>query len=406
MKIAFLTQSYPPMISGAALVVQHLAQGMAARGHEVLVIAASDTGRGYFTQEPGLKMVRLQSTPNPSRANQHFISWAYADILYELRTFAPDVIHLHDSLSVGLAGILAGKKLGVPLALTTHQLPWFVSAYLPDVPGLRKGVENALWQYCRWLHRQTDQFISPTPTTAKVIEEHAGFRPVALSNGMDLDRFSPQPLEPAKRLHLCQRFGLDPERPVILHVGRLDMDKQVNLVVQAAAKAMHNSVAQLLVVGDGQLRERLIELAEWYGIGDRSHFPGFVQPTDELPNIYRMATVFVTGSEIETQGLVVLEAMGSGLPVVAVRATCVPEIVHDGINGYLVPPKDVDAMAKHLVDVLCDRACARQMGLEGRQIAEQHSRPRSLDRHETLYQMLCGEKVRQRSRLPFAVNAF
>jgi 1,2-diacylglycerol 3-alpha-glucosyltransferase len=393
MKIAYLTQSFPPMISGASLVVQHLAQGMAARRHDVLVIAASDTGKPYFTQEPGLKIVRLQSLPNPSRANQHFISWAYSDILYELKPFAPEVIHLHDTLTVGLAGIIVGKKLGVPIAVTTHTLPWFVSNYLPDLPGLRVGAENILWKYCRWLHHQTQHFISPTPTTAKTIEVYAGFRPAVISNGMDLDRFHFHPVDTAQRNHLCQRFALNPVHPIILHVGRLDTDKQVNLVIQAAAKTMHNSDAQLLIVGDGQQREKLIQLAEWYGIRERSHFSGFVQPANELPDLYRIASVFVTGSTNETQGLVLLEAMASGLPVVAFRATCFPEIIHDGVNGYLVPPKDADAMAQRLADILQHLALARQMGAEGRKLAEQHSRSRSLDRHEALYQILCDQQV-------------
>jgi glycosyltransferase involved in cell wall biosynthesis len=174
-------------------------------------------------------------------------------------------------------------------------------------------------------------------------------------------------------------------------------------VLRAAAKAMHNSDAQLLIVGDGQQRKSLIQLAGWSGIEERSRFPGFVQHTDELPDIYRLAAVFVTGSEIETQGLVLLEAMASGLPVVAVRATCIPESIHHGINGYLIAPKDVDAMAQRLVDVLRDPARARYMGLEGRRLAEQHSHPRSLDRHESLYQALCEQFLPGANRVkPFA----
>lgn len=404
MKIAYLTQSYPPMISGAALVVQHLAQGMVARGHEVLVLAASDEGRGYTTETPWLRVVRLPALPNPSRANQHFIGWAYAHIYRELQAFNPDVIHLHDALTVGLAGLWVGKKLGVPTAFTTHQLPWFVSTYLPDWAGLREKTENILWQYCRWLNARTDQFIAPTLTIAKVIEARIGSHPVVISNGMDLERFTPQPLSPTERERLCARFGLDPARPVILHVGRLDADKQVNLVIQAATKAMHHTDSQLLVIGDGQQRARLVELAEWRGMEARCFFPGFVQPGDDLAAIYRLASVFVTASEIETQGLVLLEAMASGVPVVGVRATCVPELVQEGVNGYLVAPKDVDALAERMVEVLENPARAREMGLAGRQIAEQHARARSFDRHEALYQALSGQSVCQSSAFRLNTN--
>jgi len=400
LKIAYLTQSYPPMISGASTVVQHLADEMIVRGHDILVLAASDTGKHYLTQEPHLKVVRLKSTSNPFRNNQHFNTWAYSDIFEELKTFSPDVIHLHDSITVGLAGILAGKKLGVPLALTTHQLPGFISSYLPNFAGLMDGVEKAFWKYCRWLNRHTDQFISPTTTSAGMVEQNAGFIPLVISNGVDLNHFRPQPMSPFERQILCKEYGLDPARSIILHVGRLDFDKQVNLVIQAAVKAIHHSNAQLFVVGDGQQRKKLFQQAKSYGILEHCCFTGFVQPARDLPALYRLASVFVTASEIETQGLVLLEAMASGIPVVAVRATCIPEIVHDGVNGYLVPPKDVEAMAERIVDILCQPTLSHRMGEAGRRIAERHSHDHSVSLHEGLYQSLISKKSPKAQRTP------
>ncbi len=392
MKIAYLTQSYPPMISGASMVVQHLAEAMVVRGHDILVLAASDTGKRYLTEEPHLTVVRLKSAFNPFRNKQHFIPWAYSEIFEELKAFSPDVIHLHDSITVGLAGILAGKKLGVPLVLTTHQLPGFVSAYLPNFPGLKNGVESALWMYCQWLNRYTQQVISPTATSARMVEQNTGFLPLVISNGMDLDEFRPQPMTPFERQFLCEKYGLDPVRPIILHVGRLDFDKQVHLVIQASVKAINDASAQLFVVGDGQQHEKLIELAEASGILDHCCFTGFVEPGHDLTTLYRLASVFVTASEIETQGLVLLEAMASGIPIVAVRATCIPEIVRDGVNGYLVSPEDVDAMGERIVDILHDPTLSHEMGEAGRHIAERHSHDRSVSLHEGVYQSLMSKR--------------
>jgi glycosyltransferase involved in cell wall biosynthesis len=244
------------MISGVSMVVQHLADEMVTRGHDILVLAASETGKRYVTEGSHLKVVRLKSIFNPFRNNQHFIPWAYADIFEDLKAFSPEVIHLHDSITVGLAGILAGNKLGIPLVFTTHQLPGFISAYLPNFPGLRNGIEKALWAYCRWLVRYTDQFISPTATSARMVEKNTGFLPLVISNGMDLDQFRPQSMTPSERQFLCEKYGLDPARPIILHVGRLDFDKQVNLVIEASVKAIHHAEAQLFVVGDGSWNPR------------------------------------------------------------------------------------------------------------------------------------------------------
>jgi glycosyltransferase involved in cell wall biosynthesis len=184
------------------------------------------------------------------------------------------------------------------------------------------------------------------------------------------------------------RYGLDPDLPVILHVGRLDVDKQVNLVIRASAQTINQVDAQLLIVGDGRQREELIELCANLGIGRFCHFPGFVETDDDLPGLYRLAAVFVTASEIETQGLVILEAMASGLPVVAVKATCIPELVQEDVNGYLSQPGELEQMSAQVLRILMSPDRAKEMGRVSRALAQEHSIDKSIDNHEVLYQSL------------------
>ncbi len=400
MRIAFLAQTYPPMVSGASMVMEYLAREMATRGHEVCVITASDLGPKYVAEKPSLRVLRLKSSQNPLRVHQRYIAWPYRHIFRELSDFQPDIIHMHDPLAFGLAGILAGKKLRIPMAITAHQLPWFITSYLPPIPWLKSGVESILWEYCRWLKTSTQLFISPSATIATTIEDRIGFRPVVIGNGIDTVRFSPQAGEHEERERLCRKYKLDPNRPVILHVGRLDLEKKVDIAIKAAAKAMRNSDAQLLVVGDGHQRAQLIQLTEWLGIQDRSHFPGFVSANGDLPGLYRLASVFVTASEIEIHPLVLLEAMSAEIPIVATRATSIPEIVRDGVNGYLVPPRDTDAMAQRLVDVITNPALAKRMGLESRNLAQHYSLTRFLDQHEASYVQLAQHRRAPRRLIP------
>jgi glycosyltransferase involved in cell wall biosynthesis len=173
------------------------------------------------------------------------------------------------------------------------------------------------------------------------------------------------------------------------------VDKQVNLVVRAAAKALSRSNAQLVVAGDGRQRENLIELTRRLGIETQTRFPGFVSSTGELPGLYRLATVFVTASEIEVQPLVLMEALASGLPVVAARATSIPEIVKDGVNGFLAPPKDTGAMAERILQLIEDPELAIKMGLQGREMAAGFSMEISVEKHEAFYASLSA-----RGRLP------
>ncbi len=385
MKIAYIAQSYPPMISGASLVVEKLATGMAERGHSVLVIAASDKGRAYSTENGRLKIVRLTSVPNPKRANQNFVLWSQKAIEDELKQFSPDVLHIHDILSMGVFGLMTAQRLGTPIISTVHQLPWFVAAYLPKLPGLHETIEFGLWEYSRWLDKQCQIMVVPTRTIAETIQENVGFQPSVITNGVDLEHFGNAELSAERRIILLEKYDLKPDRPILLHVGRLDSDKKVDVVVRAAAKVMEKVNAQLLVVGDGECFGELVNQTKQLGIDEHSHFSGFVSPKRELPDLYRLASAFVTASEIETQGLVLLEALASGLPVVAVNATCIPELVVHGENGFLVPSCDANAMAKGLITIFQNRALAQKMGKTGRSIVQEHSSTTALNKHEALY---------------------
>ena len=388
MKITYVCQSYPPMISGAALMVQRLAEGIASRGHEVLVVTASDRQRAYTDSTAGLKLARLRSFPNPVRVDQRFLLWPRREIAAELQAFHPDVLHLHDPLSAGLCALFVAHALDIPVVLTVHALPCLVSAYAPALPGLRQGIEAGLWAYGNWLHRQCEAIITPSRVIADIVSAHADCRPQVIGNGVDLKRFTPRLASLGEGEALRQKYGLDPYLPIILYAGRIDVDKRVDLVVRAAAQAMHTVDAQLLVVGDGRRRAAVMRLSEELGIRHLSHFPGFVPATGDLPGLYRLASVFITASEIETQSLVVLEAAATGLPVVAVRTAAAPEVMEEGINGYLVAPRDIDAMADRLVRLLRNPDQARAMGQAGRAKMQRHSLDRSIEAHEELYRSL------------------
>jgi len=388
MRIAYICQSYPPMISGASLAVQRLAEGMAARDHVVLVMTASERGEAYTEEFDNLKVRRLRAFQNPLRVDQSFLLWDRNIISAEFKEFKPQILHLHDPLNLGIAGLVTARRLQIPVALTLHQVPRFVSAYLPNVPALQNTVESGLWSYGRWLLQRCEKVIVPSHAIAEEIHSHDIQRPNVISNGIDLHTFNPDPPDPSERETLCLRYGLDPDLPVVLHVGRLDVDKQANLVIRASAQAINQVDAQLLIVGDGRQREELIELCANLGIGRFCHFPGFVETNGDLPGLYRLAAVFVIASEIETQGLVILEAMASGLPVVAIKATCIPELVQDNVNGYLSQPGEVGQMSEQVLRVLKSPNRAKEMGRVSRALAQEHSIDKSIDNHEELYQSI------------------
>jgi glycosyltransferase involved in cell wall biosynthesis len=397
MRIAYISQAYPPIVSGASLALQRLAEGMVQRGHIVMVLAPSDLEEPYTQQGKHIRIVRLKSLRNPMRSHQKFVPFSYKQIHTELKAFNPDLIHSHDVLTFCVFSMAAGRQMHIPVVTTIHQLPWFISAHLPDIPGLKPSIEECLWKYSRWLHKNCQVMIVPTEMVSQTVNTHAGFRPIVISNGIDIHTFEPATGNSKKDTRFYKKYDLDPNLPIILHVGRLDIDKNVDVVIRVAAKVMDQADAQLLVVGDGECRKGLMALSRKLGIDQHCSFPGFVDLNTDLPDLYRLSTVFTTASEIETQGLVLLEAMAAGLPIVAVDATCIHEVVKNQINGFLIPPGDEAGLVDALINIIRHPGTARQMGQAGHTIVQEHSIHHSFEKHEKLYKDTIIQNRKMRS---------
>jgi len=392
MRIVYLAQSYPPMVSGAAIFVRDIAEAMAAGGHRVLVIAASDIGKPYITQRGNLKVLRLKSFHNPMRVGQRVLLYPRRAILKALHDFAPDVIHAHEPL-ISWVGVEYARRMSIPITFTMHMLPWFFSAFLPDVLNLRAMAEAAGWMYVRSMTRKFTSVITTTKITADAVTGMTGVQTKTISCGINTQTFCP-PLSSDPGTAARTRLHLPLNVPVILHVGRLDPEKRVDRIVQAAAHAMEQSDAHLLIVGDGREKPALIKLSQSLGIADRVHFPGFISVAEGLPEIYRMASLFVMASEVESQGIVLLEAAASGLPIAAVDATSISETVHHRVNGYLTGPGDIQALGEAIADLLRSPEESRRMGAESRRLAEKFDIQHTRLQHEQFY----GKLVEQNSR--------
>ncbi len=394
MRVALICQSYPPMISGISVAVHHLAEGLAGRGHAVMVLTASDRGEAYTEERAGVRLARLASIPTPARRGQRWSWWSRDEVVRHLDEFRPEVLHLHDPFLGAILMPSFARDRGLPLVVTAHALPMYAASHAPDLPGLRPILEAALWAFASDLIAQCQAIVAPSRFTAQLVDAHGGPGAVVISNGVDHRLFHPVPASPEERQRLCERFRLDPSRPIILHVGRVDREKNVDDVVRAAAVAMASVEAQLVVIGDGNRRKDVEELARELGIARDSRFIGFVDQDGDLPDLYRAGTVFAIASELESEGLVVLEAAACGVPIVAVRATSMPELVEENGCGYLVPPGDVHAMADRIVAVLRDPAAREVLGRAGVEMARRHSLERTLELHEVLYRSLIEQDGR------------
>jgi glycosyltransferase involved in cell wall biosynthesis len=238
---------------------------------------------------------------------------------------------------------------------------------------LRSTAARLAWRDLARVFRPATVVTAPTPTAVRMLSEQ-GFagRAVPVSCGVDLTRFSDD--------------GTARDGRTVLFVGRLDEEKRVHELLRAVA-VLPGLRAE--IVGDGSCRTALTELAAELGITDRVRFFGFVSDA-ELVAAYRRASVFCMPGVAELQSLATMEAMASGLPVVAADAVALPHLVRPGVNGRLFPPGDVPALAAALGAVLQRRG---EFGRASRELIDRHDVRHSLDTFECLYRTAVGWPV-------------
>ena len=172
----------------------------------------------------------------------------------------------------------------------------------------------------------------------------------------------------------------------------MDPEKSLHILVEAFIKA-HKKVsdAHLVVVGDGTARPDLEKMIQKAGLSNYAHFLGRVIGED-LPQIYRTGTVFAITSKTETQSIVLLEAMATGLPCIAVKAGAIPELVKTGENGYLCEADDVDGVAKSMVNILSDSKKQKEMSAGSLKLVQKHDISYTLTRMEEIYEKVLAAR--------------
>lgn len=381
MRIMVVTDQYQPMLGGVPAVTRALARGLAERGHDVTLLAPSPDGRRRADagEDQRVSVHYQRSLPWPWYDGMRlaFVSGPAARRL--MAASSPDVAHIHSPLTLGVVARHAARRLGIPVVYTNH--------YLPENARARRrsrAFDTAFYSYLVRFSNRCAHVTAPTSTALGLLRDQGLRAPSGvISNGIDLDAFSPGPADDRVR----ERYGLPPGHPVILSVGRLSPEKNVHVLLDAAARLTHD--AQVILVGTGPEESRLRTRAKRLGLTGRARFLGQV-PDSDLPGLYRLADVFAIASQAELQSLATMEAMATGLPVVAANAYALGELVRHGSNGFLVPPGRPEDMLAGLDAMLADPGRRAAMGRESLRIIADHERERSLAQWEALYGQLAA----------------
>ncbi len=370
MKILMQTELFPPFVSGESVFAGSMARAMAARGHRVVVLTCSTDGPARAEQQGPVRVVRLASSANPAYDTFRQSTWPFAEAQAVVERFRPDVIHVNDHGPIALTLVALSRRAGIPLLASNHFIPPNVWLNRPGLErwsrrlGLKAHVDSLLWGWLVWVYEQADLVTTPSRTAAQILYRH-GLTHAAhpLSNGVDTTRFHPS----RRQEGFFARWGVPAGAPVLLHCGRLYPSKLCSVILDAFERAAWKIGAWLVISGEGPDRPRLERQASSMACGRRIVFTGHV-PDDLLPGLYASADLFVISSMTELQGIVVLEAMASGIPAVAVRAGALPELVRPGDTGALYWPGDVEELERHMVHLAYDGR--QRLGGAARRLAE------------------------------------
>lgn len=388
MKILIAADLHWPTINGVATASRTLAKGLSDRGHEVLVIAPSQTGRGYEEYDGNYLIKRTRSVPFPFYQNFRISPTPQIEVRKIIREFDPDVIHVQMALFLGFVARGYAVKYDIPLVATNHAMPENLMDNIRLIAPISKPIQRLMVEYGARFHSKADYITLPTQSAIDMFGEDRVDSPVAaVSNGIDLSRFQPTKASP----EIYKKFNLPADKQIVTYIGRVDAEKHLEVLIKAYASVMdgHN---HLLIVGDGTDMEHLRNLTYSLGIDDSVTFAGRVTD-DEIVELHKVGALYCITSPAELQSIATLEAMASGKPIVAVDAGALGELCQDGVNGYLAPKDDVTAVANGIKAILTDKKLQKEFAKNSLAIAGTHDISHTLDQYEAIYRQVIAAKT-------------
>ncbi len=385
MRILISGTTYWPSLNGQAIFTVNLAERLAAHGHQVTVAYSSDRSKPYRTSRNGVELEHLRSLemsiihpnvwlPNPSKR----------DVAQVFDRVQPDVLHIQDHYPPAGKFLGEAKRRGVRIIGTNHFMPENVAPYVPVLGKIKPVFNRIAWWWVLAIYNQAQVVTAQSRAAAELVRAQ-GLRPpvFAVSCGLDLRRFHPDPT--VDRAACRIRYGLDPKRKIFLFVGRVDAEKRVDVLLRAMKRLKRDDI-QLAVAGQGAAAKDWQALARSLGLGDRVRFTGFI-PNEDLHVLLNSVDVFTMPSEAELLSIASLEAMACGRPMLLANAVALPELVTQGVNGYLFKPGDA-ADAAHYMELLADSPERwAEMGRASFERAQEHGLEKTVARYEAMYDL-------------------
>ncbi len=331
MKICMMTNTYLPHVGGVASSVSTFAEEYRKLGHKLLVVAPEFDGPALTRRQASI-VERVAALQNFNGSDFSVRLPLAATLSARLDNFQADIMHAHHPFLLGDTALRVGATKNVPVVFTHHTRYEDYTHYVPfDSPTLKEIAINLSTQFANLC----DGVIAPSESIARLIKKRGVTSPIAVvPTGIDVAGFAAGDGARARR-----RFKIPAKAFVVGHTGRLAPEKNLGYLAKAVALFLKKTPdARFLIVGGGPSEEEIRRIFTEQGVADRLIFAG-KQTGRALHDAFKAMDVFAFASFSETQGMVLAEAMAAGLPVVALKANGVVEVVRDGQNGFLLPAR-------------------------------------------------------------------
>lgn len=366
MRIAFFTNCYKPLINGVVSSIASLKEAFEKKGHETYIFAPRV--EGYEDEEENIfRYHSINLTQKVKYPIAIPLSLKAGRVINE---FDPDIIHLHHPFVLSLPAIMYAAKLKIPNVLTLHTQYERYSHYIPAIPT--SITHEALRRIIFSLADKVDIITTPSQSMKKLIEQYGIKKDiVVVPNAIDIASFRKKDQEGIRKLK--KKLNLSTDDIVILYVGRVSFEKDIDKIIKALALLRDKKITnfQFMIVGEGTALEDIKNLVQSLNLTEKVRFVGAVD-MEQVRNYYQIADIFAFSSTSETFGIVIIEALASGLPVLAVRAPGAVDIITDGFDGILAE-NDISDFAKHLANLVADKSLRQKISKNAFQTVRRYS---------------------------------
>lgn len=386
MRIGIFSDSYHPDINGVVTSIKMLEREMKKRGHEVFVFSPS---KHEPTENENLYMLKSIPLFVAKKFKYRIATFYSRPIAKQIKALDLDIVHTQSEFSLALFGKIISRKFDIPFIHTYHTMWEDYMHYIVPIKGRNIYPKRFARNFSKAFVRKAECVITPSKKTEKYLKYRCNVKnkPIyIIPTGIDIEPFNPSNFTEEKKNALKISLGIKKDEKVILFIGRIGEEKSIDKVLNAMPEVFTKFTnSKFVIVGEGPAKDSLAELTKKLNIIDKVIFTGSV-PWEQIALYYSIGDVFVNASTTETQGLTFIEAMASGVPVVARYAPNLAEFIHNDENGLLV--KNEKDFADTIIKVLSNKELADKLTDNGFKTASENSSKEFGDKLIAVYEQV------------------